>query len=89
MRLSSLFTLQTAVSSALLAITLFPSSASAQDRTTEQGEAQITGEHFIVIPAHELPVFANTVWICSAGAYSTIVTLVQSGARGSSSSSLG
>ncbi|KAJ8595104.1 carbohydrate esterase family 4 protein [Rhizopogon salebrosus TDB-379] len=42
MRLSSLFTSQTAVSSALVAIAVFTSSASAQDRTTEQGEAQIT-----------------------------------------------
>jgi predicted membrane-bound spermidine synthase len=49
MRLSSLFTSQTAVSSALVAIAVFTSSASAQDRTTEQGEAQITGEPFIVI----------------------------------------
>ncbi|KAG1824559.1 carbohydrate esterase family 4 protein [Suillus subaureus] len=42
MRLSSLFTSQPAVSSALIATTLFTSSVSAQDRTTEQGEAQIT-----------------------------------------------
>jgi hypothetical protein len=45
MRLSSLFTSQAAVCSALIATTLFISSASAQDRTTEQGEAQITGKH--------------------------------------------
>ncbi|KAG1745118.1 carbohydrate esterase family 4 protein [Suillus paluster] len=42
MRLSSLFTSQTTVSSALIAIALFTSTASAQDRTSEQGEAQIT-----------------------------------------------
>lgn len=45
MRWSSLFTSQAAVSSALIATTLFTLSASAQDRTTEQGEAQITGKN--------------------------------------------
>lgn len=42
MRLLSLFTSQAAVSSTLIATTLFTSAASAQDRTSEQGEAQIT-----------------------------------------------
>ena len=50
MRLSSLFTSQAAVSSVILAISVFTSSATAQDRTTEQGEAQITGEHLFFIP---------------------------------------
>jgi len=51
MRLSSLFTSKTPVSSVILGIAVFTLSATAQDRTTEQGEAQITGEHFILIPA--------------------------------------
>ncbi|KAG1748053.1 carbohydrate esterase family 4 protein [Suillus lakei] len=42
MRFSSLFTAQTAVSSTLIATTLFSLSASAQDHSTEQSEAQIT-----------------------------------------------
>jgi len=45
MRLLSLFTSRTTVSPAILAIAALTSFASAQDRTTEQGEAQITGEH--------------------------------------------
>jgi hypothetical protein len=42
MRLLSLLTPQAAVSSAFIATTFFTSSASAQDRTTEKGEAQIS-----------------------------------------------
>jgi hypothetical protein len=61
MRLLSLFTSQAAVSSAILAISVFTSSATAQDRTTEQGEAQITGEHLFF---HSLP----STYGCQPGA---------------------
>jgi len=50
MRLLSLFTSRTTVSPAILAIAALTSFASAQDRTTEQGEAQITGEHSTYSP---------------------------------------
>ncbi|KAG2078955.1 glycoside hydrolase/deacetylase [Suillus decipiens] len=67
MRLLSLFTSQAAVSSTLIATTLFTLSVSAQDRTTEQGEAQITNPNLECTPYYYAPVSnaANkfpTVW---------------------------
>ncbi|KAG2067160.1 glycoside hydrolase/deacetylase [Suillus decipiens] len=56
MRLLSFFTSQAAVSSTLIATTLFTSSASAQDRTTEQGEAQITDPNVECTPYYYAPV---------------------------------
>lgn len=58
MRLSSLFTSQAAASSAFIATTLFTSSVSAQDRTTEQGEAQITDPGQECAPYYYAPVTA-------------------------------
>ncbi|KAG2337120.1 carbohydrate esterase family 4 protein [Suillus weaverae] len=58
MRLSSLFTSRATVSSALIATTFFTSSASAQDRTTEQGEAQITDPGQECAPYYYAPVSA-------------------------------
>ncbi|KAG1850544.1 carbohydrate esterase family 4 protein [Suillus tomentosus] len=58
MRWSSLFASQAAVSSALIATTLFTLSASAQDRTTEQGEAQITDPNQECTPYSYAPVTA-------------------------------
>lgn len=55
MRLSSLFTSQAAVSSAILAISVFTSSVGAQDRTTEQGEAQITDPNQECTPYYYAP----------------------------------
>ncbi|KAF9220646.1 carbohydrate esterase family 4 protein [Gyrodon lividus] len=56
MRLSSLFTSPSALTCTLLAPSLFVSTVAAQDRTTEQGEAQITDPTEECTPYYYAPV---------------------------------
>ncbi|KAH7906360.1 carbohydrate esterase family 4 protein [Hygrophoropsis aurantiaca] len=68
MRLSSFFTSPPTVSSTLLVAALFASTASAQDRTTEQGEAQISSATEECTPYYYPPMASAagkfpTVWV--------------------------